>query len=182
MRQTKRLNSEGPEVRRKLEIEAAWVLHTTPEHRARRVWLQRHLQAQNGRCFYCDMVVKTNLAPGWNHLRGTIDHVIATSRGGPDNEENTVAACAACNLAKADMLQGDFLRHPWRLHRLRQCHTPADRLSADPQSSYYDAEALSRGVGVRFRDRNRQDVEDIACPKIGFESQRAKPLTAGAGP
>ena len=37
---------------------------------------------------------------------------------------------------------------------------PPDRLSVDPTSPYYDEAALARGVGVRFKDRERDDVEE----------------------
>ena len=35
--------------------------------------------------------------------RATLDHVVPLARGGPDSEANTVAACVACNTAKADI-------------------------------------------------------------------------------
>ena len=35
--------------------------------------------------------------------RATLDHVVPLARGGPDSEANTVAACEACNGAKADI-------------------------------------------------------------------------------
>jgi hypothetical protein len=36
--------------------------------------------------------------------------------------------------------------------------TPPDKLSVDPQSPHYHADALARGVGVRFNGRERTDV------------------------
>ncbi len=38
--------------------------------------------------------------------------------------------------------------------------SPPDRLSVDPESPFYDAAALARGVGVRFRGAERHDVEE----------------------
>jgi hypothetical protein len=38
--------------------------------------------------------------------------------------------------------------------------TPPDRLSADPTSPYYDAALLERGVGVRFKGVERNNVEE----------------------
>jgi len=35
-----------------------------------------------------------------------------------------------------------------------------DRLSADPMSPYYDAALLERGVGVRFKGVDRNNVEE----------------------
>jgi hypothetical protein len=37
---------------------------------------------------------------------------------------------------------------------------PPDRLSVEPTSPYYDEAALTRGVGVRFKGRERDDVEE----------------------
>ncbi len=38
--------------------------------------------------------------------------------------------------------------------------SPPDRLSVDPASPFYDEAALARGVGVRFREAERHDVEE----------------------
>ena len=38
--------------------------------------------------------------------------------------------------------------------------TLPDRLSADPTSPYYDATLLERGVGVRFKGVDRNNVEE----------------------
>lgn len=173
-----------PEARRSAEIEAAWALHTTPEHRVRRTWLERHLERQHGRCAYCNSLIKADVGSGWDDLRATVDHVTARSRGGPDVEENTVAACAACNLHKADMSEQEFLCHPVRLARLRAANTPPDRLAADPRSPFYVAEALKRGVGVRFRGQQRDDVEEyclseswVRVPAGRSVDRRGRPLT-----
>jgi Protein of unknown function (DUF3297) len=40
--------------------------------------------------------------------------------------------------------------------------TPPDRLSADPRSPHHNAEALERGVGIRFNTREREDVEEYS--------------------
>lgn len=37
---------------------------------------------------------------------------------------------------------------------------PPDRLSNDPKSPFHDEAALARGVGIRFRGAERQDVEE----------------------
>jgi hypothetical protein len=44
---------------------------------------------------------------------------------------------------------------------------PPDRLCVDPSSPYYDAAALARGVGVRFKGRERDDVEEY-CVSEGW--------------
>jgi len=40
--------------------------------------------------------------------------------------------------------------------------TPPDRLSNDPRSPHYDADVLGRGIGVRFKGNERQDVEEYS--------------------
>lgn len=45
--------------------------------------------------------------------------------------------------------------------------TLPDRLSADPRSPYYNAELLERGVGVRFRGVERDNVQEY-CVSEGW--------------
>ncbi|CAN7218932.1 DUF3297 family protein [Phenylobacterium sp. LjRoot219] len=45
--------------------------------------------------------------------------------------------------------------------------TPPDRLSTDPDSPYYDAEALARSVGVRFRGEDKTNVDEY-CVSEGW--------------
>jgi hypothetical protein len=40
--------------------------------------------------------------------------------------------------------------------------TPPDRLSTDPASPHYDAAALERGVGVRFKGIEKTNVEEYS--------------------
>jgi hypothetical protein len=40
--------------------------------------------------------------------------------------------------------------------------TPPDRLSTDPASPHYDAAALERGVGVRFKGVEKTNVEEYS--------------------
>ena len=42
-----------------------------------------------------------------------------------------------------------------------------DRLSADPQSPYHDADLLERGVGVRFNGVEKTNVEEY-CVSEGW--------------
>ncbi len=37
---------------------------------------------------------------------------------------------------------------------------PPDHLCVDPKSPFYDEAALARGVGIRFKGRERDDVEE----------------------
>ena len=52
--------------------------------------------------------------------------------------------------------------------------TPPDRLSVNPDSPFYDAEALERGVGVRFKGVEKTNVDEY-CVSEGWVR-----LTAGA--
>jgi hypothetical protein len=45
--------------------------------------------------------------------------------------------------------------------------TPPDRLSTNPRSPHFDLDALKRGVGIRFKDRVRTDVEEY-CLSEGW--------------
>jgi hypothetical protein len=45
--------------------------------------------------------------------------------------------------------------------------TPPDRLSTDPDSPFYDAEALERGVGVRFKGVEKNNVDEY-CVSEGW--------------
>lgn len=40
--------------------------------------------------------------------------------------------------------------------------TPPDRLSTNPRSPHFDMEVLQRGIGIRFKDRVRNDVEEYS--------------------
>lgn len=44
---------------------------------------------------------------------------------------------------------------------------PPDRLSVDPDSPFYSDEALTRGVGVRFRGVEKNNVEEY-CVSEGW--------------
>ena len=45
--------------------------------------------------------------------------------------------------------------------------TPPDRLSVDPRSSFYDGDALGRGVGIMFNGQERFNVEEY-CVSEGW--------------
>jgi hypothetical protein len=40
--------------------------------------------------------------------------------------------------------------------------TPPDRLSNDPRSPHFNQDVLSRGIGIRFKGQERQDVEEYS--------------------
>jgi hypothetical protein len=45
--------------------------------------------------------------------------------------------------------------------------TPPDRISADPNSPFYDEAALGRGVGIRFNGAEKNNVEEY-CVSEGW--------------
>jgi hypothetical protein len=45
--------------------------------------------------------------------------------------------------------------------------TPPDRLAAHPSSPFYNAELLERGIGVRFKGTERNDVDEY-CVSEGW--------------
>jgi hypothetical protein len=62
--------------------------------------------------------------------------------------------------------------------------TPPDRLSIDPDSPHFDADALQRGIGIRFKGNERRDVEEYSISEGWIRVQagktmdrRGKPLT-----
>jgi len=62
--------------------------------------------------------------------------------------------------------------------------TPPHRLSVNPGSEHFDGEALQRGVGIRFKDRVRTDIEEYSIPEGWVRVQagktvdrRGRPLT-----
>ncbi len=86
------------------EVAKTW--HRNP---AGHNWLARHVERQNRRCAYCGIPMFLPPERGKPaDRRATLDHVVPLTRGGADSEENTVAACEACNLAKADMTAHAF--------------------------------------------------------------------------
>jgi uncharacterized protein DUF3297 len=45
--------------------------------------------------------------------------------------------------------------------------TPPDRLSTDPNSPFYDAALLERGIGIRFKGVEKTNVEEY-CVSEGW--------------
>jgi len=45
--------------------------------------------------------------------------------------------------------------------------TPPDRLSVNPKSPHFDMELLQRGIGIRFKGKQRRDVEEY-CVSEGW--------------
>jgi hypothetical protein len=51
-----------------------------------------------------------------------------------------------------------------------------DRLSLNPRSPWFDAELLRRGVGMRFKGRERRDVEEYCISEGWIRVQAGKTM------
>ncbi len=52
--------------------------------------------------------------------------------------------------------------------------TPPDHLSVNPRSPKFDAETLQRGIGIRFKDRVRTDIEEYSISEGWVRVQAGK--------
>ena len=55
-----------------------------------------------------------------------------------------------------------------------QTETPPDRLSNNPRSPHFDMAVLQRGIGVRFKGRERTDVEEYSVSEGWIRVQAGK--------
>jgi Protein of unknown function (DUF3297) len=53
---------------------------------------------------------------------------------------------------------------------------PPDHLSVNPRSPHFEAEKLQRGIGIRFKDRVRTDVEEYSISEGWVRVQAGKSL------
>ena len=51
---------------------------------------------------------------------------------------------------------------------------PPDRLSVNPRSEHFDADKLKRGVGIRFKGRQRTDIEEYSISEGWVRVQAGK--------
>lgn len=54
--------------------------------------------------------------------------------------------------------------------------TPPDRLSVNPRNPHFDQASLERGVGIRFKDRVRTDVEEYCISEGWIRVQAGKTM------
>lgn len=52
--------------------------------------------------------------------------------------------------------------------------TPPDRLASDPRSPFHDAQAMDRGVGIRFNGVERDNVEEYSISEGWIRVQVGK--------
>ena len=55
-----------------------------------------------------------------------------------------------------------------------KAQTPPDRISVNPRSAHFDQDALERGIGIRFKDRVRTDVEEYSISEGWVRVQAGK--------
>ncbi|MGB3166259.1 MAG: DUF3297 family protein [Alteraurantiacibacter sp.] len=51
---------------------------------------------------------------------------------------------------------------------------PPDRLAINPRSEHFDADKLQRGVAIRFKGRERTDIEEYSIPEGWVRVQAGK--------
>lgn len=59
---------------------------------------------------------------------------------------------------------------------------PPDRLSVSPRSDFFDAEKLQRGIGIRFKDRVRTDIEEYCITEGWVRVQAGKTMDRKGNP
>ncbi|HEY5712590.1 MAG TPA: DUF3297 family protein [Allosphingosinicella sp.] len=52
--------------------------------------------------------------------------------------------------------------------------TPPDHLSNNPRNPHFDVDALRRGVGIRFKGKEREDVEEYCVSEGWIRVQAGK--------
>ena len=53
---------------------------------------------------------------------------------------------------------------------------PPDRVSVHPNSEFFDAALLQRGVGIRFKGNVRRDIEEYSIPEGWVRVQAGKTM------
>ena len=60
--------------------------------------------------------------------------------------------------------------------------TPPMQLSVNPKSEHFDVSVLERGVGIRFKDRVRTDIEEYNIPEGWVRVQAGKTVDRKGNP
>lgn len=60
--------------------------------------------------------------------------------------------------------------------------SPPDRMSVNPRSEYFDGEQLQRGVGIKFKDRVRTDIEEYCISEGWVRVQAGKTVDRKGNP
>lgn len=59
---------------------------------------------------------------------------------------------------------------------------PPDRLAIDPRSEFFNADVLQRGIGIRFKDRVRNDVEEYNIAEGWIRVQAGRTMDRNGRP
>lgn len=59
---------------------------------------------------------------------------------------------------------------------------PPDRLAINPNSPFFDRDKLARGIGIRFKDKPRTDVEEYCVSEGWIRVQAGKSLDRNGNP
>ena len=60
--------------------------------------------------------------------------------------------------------------------------TPPDRLSVNPKSEHFQVEVLQRGVGIRFKGKQRTDIEEYSISGGWVRVQAGKTVDRKGNP
>ena len=60
--------------------------------------------------------------------------------------------------------------------------SPPDHLSNNPRSPHFDVDALRRGVGIRFKGREREDVDEYCVSEGWIRVQAGKAVDRHGAP
>ena len=60
--------------------------------------------------------------------------------------------------------------------------TPPDRLSVNPKSEHFDIKVLERGIGIRFKGRERTDIEEYSISEGWVRVQAGKTMDRKGNP
>lgn len=60
--------------------------------------------------------------------------------------------------------------------------TPPDHLSVNPDSEHFQMEALERGVGIRFKGKQRTDIEEYSISEGWVRVQAGKTVDRRGNP
>lgn len=57
-----------------------------------------------------------------------------------------------------------------------KAQTPPDHLAINPRSPHFDSDVLQRGVGIRFKERVRTDIEEYCISEGWVRVQTGKTM------
>ena len=171
--------------RKQREIDLAWQTHMAEEEtdaKMRRRWLLFYVEHQDQKCAYCHVRLKIGMVPGLEDRQATIDHILPRSLGGEDSTQNTLAACAFCNVLKGSTKLSDFLIDPELVNRILKISECPQHISSDPSSKHYDARSIARGISVTVDHIEFKNVFEYSVPENWVKLKLEKKKTRNGQP